>query len=184
LYKTSKDRRFQKVKREIRRAFLDLTLEKPYAELTVTEIAEKADINRMTFYAHYDTIDDIIYEFTDDMVAVIKEYSVGPDGFSVEDFFRYSNEEMKKEIEFFRLVATDDYYAFCQSKFRKGFKEILVADLAQETGKSGMELEILADLCAAGISYAYFDWLAGEFGEIPLEEMIAELESLLTKVLA
>lgn len=36
-------------------AFLDLMREEPFEEITVTEIAEKAMINRKTFYAHYGT---------------------------------------------------------------------------------------------------------------------------------
>ena len=53
MYKTSNDRRFKKNKKEIRRAFIDLVIEKGYDKLTISEITERADINRMTFYSHY-----------------------------------------------------------------------------------------------------------------------------------
>ena len=51
MYKTSNDRRFKKNKKEIRRAFIDLVIEKGYDKLTISEITERADINRMTFYS-------------------------------------------------------------------------------------------------------------------------------------
>ncbi|MBO5365138.1 MAG: TetR family transcriptional regulator, partial [Peptococcaceae bacterium] len=37
----------------IRQAFLELLQEKPYEKITVTDIAQRADLNRSTFYAHY-----------------------------------------------------------------------------------------------------------------------------------
>ena len=55
MYKTSNDRRFKKNKKEIRRAFIDLVIEKGYDKLTISEITERADINRMTFYSHYES---------------------------------------------------------------------------------------------------------------------------------
>ena len=37
----------------IRRAFQELLLEKEYRKITIKEIAERADINRGTFYKYY-----------------------------------------------------------------------------------------------------------------------------------
>ena len=59
MYKTSKDRRFQKNKKALQQAFIELTVEKGYSALTVSAITRRADVDRMTFYSHYDTIDDI-----------------------------------------------------------------------------------------------------------------------------
>ena len=58
MYKTSNDRRFRKNKTAIQRAYIDLVVEKGYQHVTITDIADRADINRMTFYAHYETIED------------------------------------------------------------------------------------------------------------------------------
>ena len=59
MYRVSADRRFQKNKREIRQAFIRLVMKKGYHNIIVSDIAREADINRMTFYAHYDIIEDI-----------------------------------------------------------------------------------------------------------------------------
>ena len=69
MYKTSNDRRFRKNKTAIQRAYIDLVVEKGYQHVTITDIAERADINRMTFYAHYETIEDIFSEFVDDITT-------------------------------------------------------------------------------------------------------------------
>ena len=43
-------------------ALLSLLENKEYEFITVTEICEKAGVNRSTFYLHYQNIDDLLYE--------------------------------------------------------------------------------------------------------------------------
>lgn len=47
------DRRVKRTKKSIREAFLSLLEQKDYDQITVTDIIEKADYNRATFYRHY-----------------------------------------------------------------------------------------------------------------------------------
>ena len=67
MYRTSDDRRFQKNKKAIRKAFINLVISKGYRSVTISDISEEADINRMAFYAHYDTVEDVFNEFVEDM---------------------------------------------------------------------------------------------------------------------
>lgn len=43
-------------------ALLQLLEKKEYDFITVTEICKKAGVNRSTFYLHYETIDDLLFE--------------------------------------------------------------------------------------------------------------------------
>ena len=121
MYKTSNDRRFKKNKKEIRRAFIDLVIEKGYDKLTISEITERADINRMTFYSHYESIEDIFHEFCDDMEADIASAISNEKDFDIDRLFKLLNELMNEEIDFYRLVAKDNRMAL----FRAGFKEVI-----------------------------------------------------------
>ena len=47
------DRRTRRTQTALRRAFIDLLLEKGYAKLTVDEVAARADVGRSTLYAHF-----------------------------------------------------------------------------------------------------------------------------------
>ena len=47
------DRRIVKTRKAIRCAFAELLTQKTMQEITIKDIAETADINRKTFYAHY-----------------------------------------------------------------------------------------------------------------------------------
>ena len=51
------DIRVKKTKRAIQKTFIDLLREKPIEKITVKEIAERAEINKTTFYSHYETLD-------------------------------------------------------------------------------------------------------------------------------
>ena len=51
------DIRVKKTKRAIQKAFVALLREKPVEKITVKEIAERAEINKTTFYSHYETLD-------------------------------------------------------------------------------------------------------------------------------
>ena len=68
MYRTSSDRRFYKIKKDIRAAFVKLVLEKDhFTDISITEVSDLADINRKTFYLHYDSLEDILTEYADDL---------------------------------------------------------------------------------------------------------------------
>lgn len=46
-------------------ALLSLLKKKSFPYITVKELCEKAEVNRSTFYLHYDTMDDLIIETVD-----------------------------------------------------------------------------------------------------------------------
>lgn len=66
------DLRVIKSKKNIRTAFLDIMKEKDYKDITVKDIAEKAMINRKTFYFHYETKDALYREIAQEVASLIK----------------------------------------------------------------------------------------------------------------
>jgi AcrR family transcriptional regulator len=55
-----KDRRSQRSEQVLINALLELMTEKTYDAITIKEIVEKANVGRSTFYAHYQTKDDLV----------------------------------------------------------------------------------------------------------------------------
>ncbi len=171
MYRVSDDRRFKKNKKQIRRAFIDLVIEKGYDKLTISDIAERADINRMTFYSHYDAIEDIFNEFVDDMEADIVEAISNEQSFEIGKFFELLNSLMYEEIEFFRHVAKDGNLAAFRKSFKETISQLIRVDLKKEFAMSEDSRLIIADLTAVCIAYSYLDWLAGEYGDTSLSEV-------------
>lgn len=54
------DRRKRKTRIAIENALLELMQYKPLSSISISELAEKADVNRKTFYNNYSSIDDVI----------------------------------------------------------------------------------------------------------------------------
>ena len=65
------DLRVKKTKRAIRSAFYELIKEKPLEKITVTEIAARAEINKTTFYAHYETVYDLVDQLEQEAVSEV-----------------------------------------------------------------------------------------------------------------
>ena len=81
MYHISDDKRSRESSQWIYEALEQLMMEFPYEKITITDICKRAKIGRVTFYRHYDTIDDILRKKCDDkfrdLLAYLKEYADG-----------------------------------------------------------------------------------------------------------
>ena len=184
MYKVSSDRRFQKNKREIRKAYIKLVQEKGYQNVTISDIAQEADINRMTFYSHYDIVEDIFVEFVDEMESQIMSEISGKNRFDLDDFFELLNSLMFQEIDFFRYVAKQGNCADFRTAFVKTIEKIIILDLDGGKDYSGIQKKIAGNLIAVSIAYAYLDWLSGDFDSATLDDVISTTKDLLKDNLA
>lgn len=67
------DRRQRKTRQAIYDAFGELMVEEHYSQITVTQIIERADIGRSTFYDHFETKDDLLAQMCVEMFEHIFE---------------------------------------------------------------------------------------------------------------
>lgn len=65
------DARVRYTRMVIEQSFLELLKEKPVAKVTVTELCEKAQINRATFYKHYLDIPDLLEKLEEFLIKMM-----------------------------------------------------------------------------------------------------------------
>ncbi len=64
-------RRVRMTKKLIKEAYVELLETNPDNRLSITDICKCADINRSTFYMHYEDVNQLIKEIEDDVLAQI-----------------------------------------------------------------------------------------------------------------
>ena len=66
------DARVRYTRMIIEQSFLALLREKPCARITVTELCQRAEINRATFYKHYLDIPDLLEKLEEELLTKIR----------------------------------------------------------------------------------------------------------------
>jgi AcrR family transcriptional regulator len=65
------DRRIQRTRDRLGDAFMELLLEKPFENITVQEVLDRAKVSRSTFYVHYRNKEDLFFSDVDEFLEGI-----------------------------------------------------------------------------------------------------------------
>jgi AcrR family transcriptional regulator len=75
-----KDRRFRRTQKQLTSGLIELLKSKNINQISVRELSELADINRATFYLHYKTVNDLLFdlenEVFDEIVSSYKDHDI------------------------------------------------------------------------------------------------------------
>ena len=164
-------------RRLIRQAFVELMKEKDLEKITVTDIVTRADINRGTFYAHYQDTRAVIEQIENEIIGKLLEF-LGE--FHYKNFFQNPLPLLLKvaryledDLEFYRILIN----AKGSEEFLVRLKTIFVAHMATDTDipesyKRTPDFILRSHFFAGGIINLYQVWFRGEsdlsFNEISL----------------
>ena len=159
------DRRQIRTKRRIREALMELVLEKPVEKITIKELAERADIDRKTFYLHYGSIGDVLSEMQGELLAKLESIISGYDLFQNFDalaMFREINGIILESTDFYRRMLVMDRYSFFYDKLKETMKAYLSDKYARQlenTSISRIKLDLYLEYVTTGILAVYVHWL-------------------------
>ena len=169
------NRNAQRSIRLLKEAFMELLAEKPYESITVSNVARKADLNRGTFYAHFDNVDDLMRSVMSDTADTISEFlSKAVESGFLEDplpvlaqvgAYLDQNRELTRKLVESRSV--EPFVLALESRFREWVQQRSPARTAEEK----LACAMLTDYLAGGVLQTYRSWLVGEYPGVEIEEV-------------
>jgi AcrR family transcriptional regulator len=168
--------------RMLEEAYVELLSEKDPDKITVSDIARKADLNRGTFYAHFDDIHDLERSLTDEMLhrlTVILSEVVN------ESFLENPRPILDRIGEFLtenrdviqRFVLTGKLLSFF-NMMEDRLREQTVEKLEQEHPDDVPFILFVADYVVGGILHTYESWLNSHEGSVSIDVVNDNLEKL------
>ena len=122
------DRRVKKTKKQLRLALMDLMSEKTQKQISVRELAERADINRGTFYLHYEDKFALLDELIDEALAAAPPLE-GTEA-------RALCQRPPANDDYCLLYSDDDAYARVAQRVVERGAEQMVPRIMEKTGLS------------------------------------------------
>ncbi|MBR5015490.1 MAG: TetR/AcrR family transcriptional regulator [Clostridia bacterium] len=182
------DRRVARTRRNIYLAFFSLLQKKTMDEITVTELAALADVDRKTFYSHYQTVQDVFEEFKSDVYAEVLNTlaecrqlgAETEEGFDFCHFYDSMNRIMLDNLAFFEKLSRNQAFMFLKDDFKDILKQALI-DFYKDSDNSKSEYEIsqCCEFVAAGTINLWTDWLNHK--QVSLEEFCDSAIKILKK---
>lgn len=164
--KNMRDRRVTRTKKSIQKAYLDLLQNKGTDKITISDIAREADIDRKTFYLHYNSTEDIIKEYaeekTRELLLRLTVKSFFSLSFDRKIFAREVNSMLAEHLEFCRMIARNDSLGFFWNEVQNVAVDILSEIYARHSRLPESDLRIQVSFFVAGAMYVYQRWLRDE----------------------
>ena len=163
----SKDLRVRRTITGIRKSFFELVLEKNYNEISITELTDRAGINRKTFYLHYSSLDDLVSEVEEEIIDEILE-AIGDAAQNfdlkgcITSFYKYL--ESRNPVQ--QKLLCDDHYSF----FYEAVTDAVLKSKPFVKFFEIVDYPTIVRSYTICITFIYRDWLrSGK--KIPFEEL-------------
>lgn len=176
------DRRVLRTKRAIKGAFAQLLTEKNINDITVSDIAALADINRKTFYNYYAGVYAVVDEIENDIIRRFDALLTEPD-FKLNAnrpymIFKKLTEIINKEPDFFNYLIGTDANVSLSAKIAEMLKAKTKAILLQYLTVDERRLDLMLEFMVTGSVAVYRQWYSSDRRE-PLESISDSINLLI-----
>ena len=147
-------RRVRMTKMLLKNALIDIMKTKSIHLISIKEICEEADVNRSTFYRHYNTqydlYDEIIEDITKDIGAIYKN------DYTTVDFLTKVLEYIESKRETFLVILSDN------GKVSLGEAFVLFTGRFMDHNNTSELVTYVMEFIAAGLTSTIWSWLNKE----------------------
>ena len=157
------DRRVEKTRNAIINAFKEMIIEKDFNEITIKELAERANINRKTFYLHYESMEEILFDVTVELSEQVFE-SLNNKGFfnpnviGITPLIETINELINSNYELTRKLISANSYRFFSRNIKDLIKDAVIRKIKKHIDMSEYKMNLVGDFIASGLSKLLKDW--------------------------
>ena len=168
-------------RRMIRQAFLELMREKELGKITVTDVVTRADLNRGTFYSHYQdiraVIEQIENEIIDNMLELLGDFHYNKFFDDPLPLLLKVSRNIEKDLEFYRVLINSSGSQQFLIKLENVFIEYMKnnSDIPEHI-KRTPEFIIRAHFFAGGIINLYQVWFRGQ-----IDNSLSELSLVISQ---
>ncbi len=135
--------------------------------LSVTAICREADLNRSTFYVHYDCIETLEASLSaglmEELVELVSENLEASYPQRLDLVVAAIGSYVEENRALFRLLLT--------SAGSFGFGDNLRASLLKLVGDTELEGMVRFDYVAGALASVYRTWVLGQYGDVSIEEV-------------
>ena len=163
------DLRIQRTRNAISKTFAEMLQNMNYEKITIKQLAELANINRKTFYLHYNSLDDVLEELLQER---IDEYARNfPSSAEqnlprlIKDFFLYCGEENV----FLQHIICDKSCSLIHAKILRKFRNL--ESKKNENREFKYRQNIIDAFLETALLGIFRQWVADE-KRIPLDDII------------
>lgn len=178
------DRRVIKTKKAIRNAFIEIISYKNIDDITIKEIADKADVDRKTIYNYYRGVYDIVDEFISDTIHTFDEIliKVGDTTNILENpmvVFNALNDVLSENYKLYSSIINStstklkDQLTISSKEYAKN--QIIKLDLPLKNIK---DLDIVVNYHCSGIISIYEEWFKSKSNK-----SLQEISNIVAKII-
>ena len=171
------DRRQQKTRAAIFDAFSELLAEKSYSKITVQEIIDAANVGRTTFYAHFETKDDLLKALCEELFGHIlsragdRTHTHGLDarGDAPESMFCHLLQHLQEnDRNILGLLSCESSEIFLRY-FKDSLSGLVRSQLAQRCKRPDLPREFLVNHVSGSFVEMVLWWIKGHMRQTPAE---------------
>lgn len=178
----SEDRRILRTQKKLKEALLSLLQEKALHELSVTQVTQHAECNRVTFYSHFTDLNAllsaIVADYLQELQADFRK--------SFENRERFASTDVERHLPIFEFLHRNQFLSALiirgevlpgsQNQFCESLVEISANELRLEES-STIEIPALNYFMVYGSLGFFIHWVKEDFRESPraMAEKLAEL---------
>jgi len=185
ILETYVDKRIQRSTSAIKSAFLKLLVQKPFQHITISDIIREANYNRGTFYAHFESKEQLLQSIIDDTLKeMIEQIRVPYKNLATVNLARLNSKDITlfqyfiDQVSLYKLLLSDHIQVDFRHRIALAIERLFIEEYEYENVPPTLDIKWLYIYRSHGIAGMVIRWIEEDF-QTPQEEMAQQIIELM-----